>query len=259
MFGRLLTNPQLQAAVIFLILTKPAVSKCLLPDAWWSERGLNRLEDRVMASSAEEAPLDAIIVGGGLSGLTAAYTLTKQDEYRRVLVLEARNRFGGRTTNTATGPHDLGGAWCWPTANPHLVALAKQLGVRTFDQPGDGGDDLHASASGRVQRVRGAERFSQWRFDGGAVHLCEKMTQHLQSLPSAQLQHSTEVRQIDAVTDGSAVRVSATVDGRSVTYIATSVIVAVPPLIAAQRLRFEPPLPKGRVNVMLQVRYFVGD
>jgi oxygen-dependent protoporphyrinogen oxidase len=41
----------------------------------------------------EDAPLDVVIVGGGIAGLTAAYDLTRAG--RRVAVLEAGPRAGG--------------------------------------------------------------------------------------------------------------------------------------------------------------------
>ncbi len=65
-----------------------------------------------MSSTNNEAgnQADAIVVGGGLSGMAAAYTLAQ--EGLRVTVLEAKDRVGGRThsdANTPGGPLDLGG------------------------------------------------------------------------------------------------------------------------------------------------------
>src|SRR5581483_4640681 len=75
------------------------------------------------ADSAESATLkrkhhdvDVVVVGAGLAGLTAARELQKH--HHSVLVLEARNRVGGRTLNHQL-PHgyhgDLGGTWIGPT------------------------------------------------------------------------------------------------------------------------------------------------
>lgn len=53
---------------------------------------------------------DAIVVGGGLSGMAAAYTMAQ--EGLKVTVLEAKDRVGGRThsdANTPGGPLDFGG------------------------------------------------------------------------------------------------------------------------------------------------------
>ncbi len=41
--------------------------------------------------------VDVIVVGGGISGLTAAYELKKKSPGLRLVVLEAQNRVGGRT------------------------------------------------------------------------------------------------------------------------------------------------------------------
>ncbi len=60
--------------------------------------------------------MDVIIVGAGISGLTAAYELKKKAPGLRVMVLEAENRVGGRTlsvplkTGTGTERWDLGNA-----------------------------------------------------------------------------------------------------------------------------------------------------
>jgi len=77
------------------------------------------------AAPALAADLDVAIVGGGLAGLTAAKVLMQAG--KRVLVLEAQERIGGRTvTDTSLGfPFDRGAASLTPGG-----PLAKTLGVR---------------------------------------------------------------------------------------------------------------------------------
>src|SRR3954453_11934440 len=54
---------------------------------------------------------DAIVIGGGFAGVTAARELAFRG--RRVVVLEGRDRLGGRTWTTRWGGHqiELGGGW----------------------------------------------------------------------------------------------------------------------------------------------------
>jgi monoamine oxidase len=94
--------------------------------------------------------VDVIVVGAGLAGLAAAREIAKTR--RSVVVLEARDRVGGRTLN-----HDLGGGqvveaggqFVGPTQD-RMLKLAKDVGVGTF--PGySPGDDVYI-ADGRVTR-----------------------------------------------------------------------------------------------------------
>jgi monoamine oxidase len=75
---------------------------------------------------------DVIVVGAGLAGLVAARQLSASG--RSVLVLEARDRVGGRTVNASIGAGkvvEMGGQWVGPTQE-RLLSLARELGVETF-------------------------------------------------------------------------------------------------------------------------------
>jgi monoamine oxidase len=81
---------------------------------------------------------DVIVVGAGLAGLTAAHEIVKAG--RSVIVLEARDRVGGRTLNHSIGGGKIveaGGQWYGPTQD-RIAALAKEMGVGSFKTYNDG-------------------------------------------------------------------------------------------------------------------------
>ena len=76
--------------------------------------------------------MDVIIIGAGFAGLAAAKKL--QEEDYEVIVLEARDRVGGRvyTEEVKSVPVDLGAAWIHrPNGNP-VTPLAKAAGLQTY-------------------------------------------------------------------------------------------------------------------------------
>lgn len=75
---------------------------------------------------------DVIIIGAGYAGLAAGLALQKAG--KKFLLLEARNRCGGRILTeyfSADQYTDLGGQWIGP-GHEHMYALAKEFGIDTF-------------------------------------------------------------------------------------------------------------------------------
>ena len=87
--------------------------------------------------ATDEEMYDCIIIGAGLSGLSAAIYL-KDSNIRNVCVLEARDRVGGRTCTEhahlddgTSCYYDAGGAYVGPTQN-RLMRMAKRYDIGTF-------------------------------------------------------------------------------------------------------------------------------
>src|SRR5215204_1509537 len=99
--------------------------------------------------------VDVVVVGGGMAGLSAARDLLAANV--SVLVLEARNRVGGRLLNHTLGNGsvvELGGQWVGPTQD-RVLALAEELGLGLFPTYVEGEHFL--SMDGSVKRYVGED------------------------------------------------------------------------------------------------------
>ncbi|MGB0969970.1 MAG: flavin monoamine oxidase family protein [Mycobacterium sp.] len=89
-------------------------------------------------SELDSVDVDVVVVGGGYSGLSAAWALGIQG--RSVVVCEARERVGGRAWTEKVpegGWVDHGGQWIGP-GQTRILELAKEMGVETFPTFQDG-------------------------------------------------------------------------------------------------------------------------
>ena len=93
--------------------------------------------NRTATPTRERHDVDVAIVGAGPAGLTAARRLTEAG--KNVIVLEARDRVGGRTwSREIDGAFlEIGGQWVSPDQDA-LIALLDELGLKTFSRHRDG-------------------------------------------------------------------------------------------------------------------------
>src|ERR687896_47489 len=88
--------------------------------------------------SSASREVDVVVVGAGLAGLVAARKVAAAD--LDVVVLEARDRVGGRTLNEPIGDGkvvEIGAQWVGPTQN-RVLDLIAELGLETFPTYGEG-------------------------------------------------------------------------------------------------------------------------
>ncbi len=97
--------------------------------------------------------VDVVVIGGGFAGITAARDLQKRGY--DVLVLEARDRLGGRTwSEHRNGFHvELGGTWVHWT-QPFVWAEKERYGLEVQETPGCVAERVAIKIDGQVQELR---------------------------------------------------------------------------------------------------------
>jgi len=212
-------------------------------------------------------PSLVVVVGAGLSGATAAWSLATQHS-SRVLVLEARDRVGGRlySSGGAGAVLDLGAAWTWPSHDVALGQVCKAVGVATRPQFDDG-SPVAELAPGQPRRFPPSRTFSEERrLAGGAAALPARLLEAAASAAgdSFELRTSCAVSRIALVDGGAAVevtyrRVGEGDVGAEARVLAGCVVVAAPPRLVAAQVTFSPELPAPTARAMARSPTWMAD
>jgi monoamine oxidase len=188
------------------------------------------------------------IVGGGLSGLYAAYLL-EQHGLRDYVLLEARSMVGGRITSAGIenaffdarrNRFDLGPAWFWPAFQPELDRLVSDLCLERFEQHGMGDMLVERSPHEPPLRTAGyAMSPLSMRLVGGMGALVDALRE---KLPAARIVTDRQVHRLRLSADRIELDARSS-QGQSATYEAERILIAIPPRLAATSIDFMPSLP----------------
>ncbi|AFZ67211.1 flavin monoamine oxidase family protein [Deinococcus peraridilitoris] len=198
--------------------------------------------------------MKVVVIGAGLSGLSAADLLTRSGI--RVRVLEARDRPGGRTLSlplqARSREHlDLGATWAWPHQG-HLRRLASELHVDVFEQYVDGNLTFDQEPSASLHAYP-SPMTGTFRFAGGAMALARRL---MERLPQGSVAFDTVATTVDA--SRTAVQVGGIQAGRPVAFSADAVVVAVPPRLTEHTIRFTPALDIPLAHLMRGTPTWMG-
>lgn len=199
------------------------------------------------------------IVGGGLSGLYAAFLL-EQKGITDYVLLEARDALGGRIMSASALGHtvpeaaitaddidrfDLGPAWFWPDYQPELGRLVRDLGLQDFEQHETGDMVVEHSTNTPPVRRRGFKNMpTSMRLVGGMGALIDALYRRLDT---TRIITAQAVRRLHCT--GSYVElVSEDASGLSMTWRVEHVLLAMPPRLAGDSIEFEPALPQPQAT-----------
>lgn len=152
-----------------------------------------------MAATANGLSADVIVVGAGFAGLSAAREVVKRGI--STLVLEARDRVGGRVLNHPIGGGqvmDVGAQWIGP-GQDHMIALGEEMGVESFPTFGAGMKSIDYNDGVRLEHEGDAPDS-----DPGALmdvlNAFRELTQMAEEVPAANPWDAPQAREWDAQT-----------------------------------------------------------
>lgn len=189
--------------------------------------------------------LEYLVVGGGFAGLVATHLMQRAG--KRVLLVEARDRVGGRalsvldSSSGRDAPCDLGPSWIWPQQTLLLNAI-RELGIHTFAQFAEGKITYQTQDGQVMTRADRSPMAGALRIDGGTQQIATQLRQRI-APETLKLQH----RALSASTQDGRVSLSCHSPEGEHEYVAERLVLAVPPRLAAT-LPLGPELPPAALE-----------
>ncbi|WP_026714178.1 flavin monoamine oxidase family protein [Flavobacterium daejeonense] len=192
-----------------------------------------------------------IIVGGGLSGLTLAYLLSKKNI--ETTILEASDRLGGRI-QTIKGisdtPLELGATW-FSDFHSNLISLLEELNLKKYPQYSRGKSLFQTKSFEPPQEFYVPESQNpSYRIANGTQALIDTLAK---KTLFENILLNTEVKSINEIADKVVIAIA---DGRE--YKADKVIITIPPQLVASKIKFSPILDNSLVEVLPTVQTWMA-
>jgi len=201
--------------------------------------------------------LDTVIVGGGLCGLALAKNLHGQG--RTFALYEARGRLGGRIfsvpCSTAGMALDLGPTWFWPDTQPRMARLVADLGLESFPQHDSGSVLRLTDHDKKPEAIQLAD------VHGGAMRLEGGMPTLVDAIASCLPPDAIHLEQeLVAVRDkGEHVELLFRSGDVMAVVRARRAVLAIPPRLLEERVRFEPDLDETMREAMRATPTWMAD
>ena len=188
-----------------------------------------------------------VIIGGGISGLYAAYLLEKKGiDY---VLLEARSTLGGRIVtaklpkdNESIDSFDLGPSWFWPEYQQQLAQLIDELRLETVAQFEGGDMMVERSPDEAAVRTHGYKSSPpSMRLKGGMAALIDAL---YHQLDASRILTGQIVRQLNNTGECVEIGVSSEdASGQVTIWQAQHVLLVLPPRLVEESIVFQPSLP----------------
>lgn len=186
-----------------------------------------------------------LIIGAGLSGLTAGYVLEEAGE-SNFMILESRDRIGGRIfTKNAI---DFGATW-FQNHHDTMASILNTLGIQKFQQYTKGKSVLVYNSMAPAHFFECDPKApSAYRIAGGTQALVEGLAHNI----SEKIHCNTSVSEILKTESG--IRVTST----NGVFEADKIVVCIPPRLAAKVL-YTPTLPEITVEAMKSTHTWMSN
>ncbi|MEM9928892.1 MAG: NAD(P)/FAD-dependent oxidoreductase [Bacteroidota bacterium] len=194
---------------------------------------------------------EVIIIGAGLTGLSLAYYL--QQRQQAFILLEARNRLGGRILTTRSeqdAPLELGATWLGKK-HTELVNLLAELKLDTFPQVTGGRAIYEAISTSPPQVVQLPHNDEpSYRIAGGSDQIIQALAAQV---PADKIVLDCEVKALDFSADEVKITTS------QGDFVAQRIVSTLPPYLLLRHLRFTPALPDSFTQIAAQTHTWMGE